>query len=87
LCCILPYDQSHKNSPESASRKEVETGLPINLYLEQHLQSARNDTVCEAVSGICFSNDMRNTVVSRGEEDENKHELLELFRLRPNGKS
>jgi hypothetical protein len=81
LCCILLYDQSHRNSPESES--------------ETALQSARNDTVCEVVRAVRFKNDMGNTVVkrdgslrpfmigSRAEDDKNKHELLELFPLRP----
>jgi hypothetical protein len=76
------------------------SGNSYNLL--QHLQSARNDTVCEAVRAVRFSNDIGGSLLpftectlcprecnimigSRAEEDEKKHQLLQLFPLRPNG--
>jgi hypothetical protein len=71
------------------------TEIHQNQNQKTALQSAQNDTVCEAVRAVRFNNDMGNTVVkrdgslrpfmigSRAEDDEKKHEFLELFPLRP----
>jgi hypothetical protein len=79
------------------------SGNSYNSYnLLQHLQFARNDTICEAVHAVRFSNDIGGSLLpftectlcprecnimigSQAKEDEKKHQLLELFPLRPNG--